>query len=348
MSVIDVERLLAALPGDTPCGADLEYDPAFTEMARLAAGKPAQEMGGQVIAGEEPDWKSVRDACLSLWERTRDLRVAVYLARSLVSLGGLDGLADGLALVRGLVEQYWEPVHPRLDPDDDNDPTARVNVLADLASRELTLNRLRAVPLASSRRVGRFGLRDFEIANGTLPKPANVENVADTAAIDAAFMDTDAAELQATCEAGARAMEQLAGLSTSLDAAVGAASGADFEPLRATLKAINHLLAQQLSRRGLAGGAAAADGSFGDAGGGGGSGANMPGISGSIQSREDIIRMLDQAIEWYKRNEPSSPVPLLLERAKNLSTKNFYELVKDLTPSGLTEIQTIAGLDSSS
>jgi len=347
MSVIDVERLLAPLSGDAPCGSDLEYDPAFMDMARLAAGKPAQEMGGQVIPGEEPDWKSVRDNCLALWERTRDLRVAVFLTRALVRLGGLDGLADGVALLRGLVSQWWEPVHPRLDPDDDNDPTIRVNALAALADRDLTLGMLRAVPLANSRRAGRFGLRDVEIANGTLPRPANAENVADTSLIDSAFLDTDAAELQATAEACARALENVNGLGGALDQAVGAASGADFEPLRSTLKAMNHLLAQQLARRGLGGGEALAE--AGAAGGAAAAaGGSMPGISGTIQSREDIVRMLDQAIDWYVRNEPSSPVPLLLQRAKNLSSKGFLDLVKDLTPSGLTEIQTIAGLDSSS
>jgi type VI secretion system protein ImpA len=72
------------------------------------------------------------------------------------------------------------------------------------------------------------------------------------------------------------------------------------------------------------------------------------GMSGTPQSREDIIRLLDQACDWYRRHEPSSPVPLLLERAKRLVSKNFIELVQDLSPGGLTEIQTIAGLDSSS
>ncbi len=345
MSAIDVERLLAALPGDAPCGADLEYDPAFMEMARLATGKPAQEMGGQVIPGEEPDWKGVRDACESLWQRTRDLRVGVYLARALLRLEGLAGLADGVELLRGLVERWWEPVHPKLDPDDANDPTIRVNTLATLADRELTLNMLRAVPLANSRRLGRFGLRDVEIANGTIPRPAGAEGVPDAAGIDAAFLDTDAAELQASSEACARALDHVAGLGGAVDAAVGAATGVDLEPLRATLKSVNHLLTQQLARRGLASGEAAAE--AGTAAAAGGS-APMPGISGTIQSREDIVRMLDQAIDWYARNEPSSPVPLLLQRAKGLTSKNFLDLVKDLTPSGITEIQTIAGLDSSS
>jgi len=69
-------------------------------------------------------------------------------------------------------------------------------------------------------------------------------------------------------------------------------------------------------------------------------------MTGSIQGREDIIRVLDQVCDWYARNEPSSPVPLLLVRAKRLVSKNFVELIQDLSPGGLTEIQTIAGLDN--
>jgi type VI secretion system protein ImpA len=71
-------------------------------------------------------------------------------------------------------------------------------------------------------------------------------------------------------------------------------------------------------------------------------------MSGPIQSREDVIRSLDQVCDWYARNEPSSPVPLLLRRAKRLVNKSFLEAVQDLSPSGVTEVQTIAGAETSS
>ena len=70
-------------------------------------------------------------------------------------------------------------------------------------------------------------------------------------------------------------------------------------------------------------------------------------MSGSIQSREDVIRVLDQVSDWYAKYEPSSPVPLLLRRAKRLVNKSFIEAVQDLGPSGLTEIQGIAGVEGS-
>jgi type VI secretion system protein ImpA len=36
-------------------------------------------------------------------------------------------------------------------------------------------------------------------------------------------------------------------------------------------------------------------------------------------------------------------VPILLTRAKRLVFKNFFEAVKDLAPSGLSDIERIAG-----
>ena len=93
MADIDVEALLREVSPDAPCGPDLEYDAAFLELNRAAAGKPAQEMGGQVIPAEEPDWGDVRSRCVQLLGRSKDLRVSVLLARALMRTGGQIGRA---------------------------------------------------------------------------------------------------------------------------------------------------------------------------------------------------------------------------------------------------------------
>jgi type VI secretion system protein ImpA len=66
--------------------------------------------------------------------------------------------------------------------------------------------------------------------------------------------------------------------------------------------------------------------------------------SGEIESREDVIRVLDKCCDYYKRYEPSSPIPLLLQRAKRLVSKDFLELVQDLAPGGVSEVKSIGGL----
>ena len=81
MADLDLDALLAPLQDDAPCGADLEYDPAFLALEAAGAGKPEQQYGDTVIPAEEPDWGAVHEQALALARRTRDLRHEVGLVR---------------------------------------------------------------------------------------------------------------------------------------------------------------------------------------------------------------------------------------------------------------------------
>ena len=63
MSIIDVEKLLAPVDGESPVGADLSYDPSIMEIEQLAAGKPEQQIGDTIVPAEDPDWKELRKRC---------------------------------------------------------------------------------------------------------------------------------------------------------------------------------------------------------------------------------------------------------------------------------------------
>ena len=68
--------------------------------------------------------------------------------------------------------------------------------------------------------------------------------------------------------------------------------------------------------------------------------------SGEINSREDVIRILDRACQYYERHEPASPVPLLLRRARGLVHKDFLEIMRDLAPGGVQDVEKIKGPDA--
>ncbi len=53
--------------------------------------------------------------------------------------------------------------------------------------------------------------------------------------------------------------------------------------------------------------------------------------------------MLDKICKYYAQNEPASPVPLLLERAKRLVPKNFFEVLEDLAPDGMSQLLMVSG-----
>src|SRR4051794_36634869 len=122
--MINAEELLSPISDANPCGEDLSYDPSFQELEALMRGKPET----QFSPAEPPDWKALQKHCLAMFERSKDLRVTTALCVAALQMDGLPALRQGLLLLKGLLENYWELVHPRLDPDDNNDPTIRVNI----------------------------------------------------------------------------------------------------------------------------------------------------------------------------------------------------------------------------
>ena len=333
MSVLEVEQLLQPVSAESPCGENLEYDQAFIEMNRDAEGKPEQQMGDEIIEAQGPDWASVRGKALDLMTRTKDLRVCVALARAVLGTDGLVGLGDGLAVLRGLIERYWDSFHPQLDPDDWNDPTMRMNVLSALCDQDTVLRNIREATLVESKALGRFSLKDIEIATGQAAAPAGTEPP-DLAAIDGAFLDCDLEALQATADAVARSLEHTAAIDASLMAneQVGPTQEPDLAALPEVLEAARQVLAEQLARRGVGVAPGAEDHT----------GAPQP-VAGEVNSREDVIRVLDKACDYFSRQEPSSPVPLLLRRAKRLISKDFMDIIQDIAPDGINQIKTIAG-----
>src|SRR5258708_2773676 len=134
--MINVDDLLKPIGDGKPCGEDFTYHPSFQNLETLSLGKPeAQSFGSSpATPAEEPDWKEVREAALEVLGQSKHLSAAVILTVSLLKTGGLEGLRDGLAVVRGLAERYWADIYPRLDPEDQNDPTQRLNILNQLSS----------------------------------------------------------------------------------------------------------------------------------------------------------------------------------------------------------------------
>lgn len=344
MPTIDVDALLLPVTGDDPCGPDLEYDPEMRELEQSAQGKPEQHIGETFVPAEEPDWRDVRQRALALFDRTKDLRVAAYLVRALLRTSAFPGLADGLAVVRGLVEQHWEPLHPRLDPDDDNDPTMRVNIVMGLCDPEDFLGHVRNTPLVSAAALGRFSLRDLQLASGEAPPTAS-ETPASMASIEGAFLEADLESLTLTAQSLDAALEHLRELESRITDHVGSSSAPNLDPLRRMIFQAAKIVKEKVAMRtgGEApSGAESLDGQAPAGAPGAGRQAGQA-LTGEIRSREDVVRALDKIIDYYQRSEPSSPLPILVRRCKRLVTAGFEDIVKNLIPDGLTQLESIKG-----
>jgi type VI secretion system protein ImpA len=123
---------------------------------------------------------------------------------------------------------------------------------------------------------------------------------------------------------------------------VGVSNAASLDPLAKLLKEAGKAIETRLVARGAGAADGAANGQAvnGHALNGGAAPLSM---TGQLQSREDVLRMLDKICEYYARAEPSSPVPLLLERAKKLVPMSFMEIVQNLIPDGSSQAELYRG-----
>lgn len=347
----DLEPYLVAVSPDAPSGVDLEYDPDFSRMERAAQGTPDQEFGATKIEGAPADWEEVRDAALSILRRSRDLRAATYLAEAELTRVGIVGFRNVLQVISTYIGQFWETVYPQLDADDDDDPTIRINSLAGLCKIGGVIRQLRLTPILISRSVGRFSWTDCAIAKGEVPEPTGMDSPPTQKQIDAAVMACDPKEFAEVVQAVEDCIKFAVAIENGFSDRLGPAIGPNLEQLTKELKAISRFQKVWVAARKQSEDFGAPSGSD--------SGTSLMVATESqaqlvghqakgpfvITRREDVVEGLDKIISWLERNEPSSPLPMLLKRAKRLSTMSFLDILRDISPDGVTQAVMIGGAE---
>lgn len=338
-------QLMAPVSDDFPCGTDLEYDAKFLQLERDAQGRPERVMGDAVQPAEPPDWRLIEQACEALLSDSKDLRITHFLTQSRLALHGIPGLAASLELIADLLGEYWLHLHPQLDAADDNDPTVRINALAGLTC-DATVALLRDAVLARSRTFGPVRLRAAlqaaglqHFANETL----SVEELA------AALRDTDPTLLEQTRQALSLALQACEAIEQRVNDHVGSASGVDLRALVQPLRQARQVLADYApggdpaqSEAQEANDSAAQD----DPPSAPPAAVRASVRPGEVNSREDVRQTLDRLLQYYARHEPSSPLPVLLRRARNLVDADFATIVRDLIPDGLSQFENLRGPES--
>jgi len=334
--VVKVEQLLQEIMPEAPSGEqDLIYDPDFMELEKSLTETPeTKNESGQVIKKAiVPDWDEATNLAVELLSRTHDLRIAVYLTRILTRTEGLEGLENGLQLINGYIEQYWDTCYPQLDPEDDNDPTERMNTLADLNDYQNIIGPIvNKLPLCSLPVLGTIHLAEIRTAfEDHEAKPSLVD-------IDAICAGNDVKDLQNSQTKTDNCLFLLDQCTTLLNEKVGQINAVGFEQLQLVLNEISQFFTTQLAKLrpdeiDMANNIAASNPEA----------ANNPDNrpTQEITGRPDVLRALEKICKYYETYEPGSPVPLLLQRAHSLVEKNFIEIIEDLSPDSLAQLRKI-------
>jgi type VI secretion system protein ImpA len=55
------------------------------------------------------------------------------------------------------------------------------------------------------------------------------------------------------------------------------------------------------------------------------------------------LKALDKICAYYAKYEPSSPIPMFMERSKRLVVMSFVEVVNELVPDAAKQIDVLRG-----
>ena len=295
-----------------------------------------------------PDWKETEALALALLERTRDLRVMTHLAVARLHLSGPPAYAEVLGQIRHQIEDRWEKVHPHLDPEDNNDPTLRANALFRLQDPVNVLRPLRDQPLATTPLTGPVSWRDIAIFRGQF-EPEQGREKRTEAFIRAAFNKTDPERLQALRTGIDLAVQEVVAIPAAFEAKAGPGTAPDFTNLAKLLADIQKELRQfepvlaAEPAEDSADATSAAEPDSPQARQAAPRGAFSASSLTAVTTRDDALHLLELASAYFRNHEPSSPAPLLIDRARRLATMDFMDILRDLAPEAVGQAQIVAG-----
>lgn len=324
--------LLEPLSAENPCGEDLE------DTQLLASFDAYRIFGQSAPLSDETDWREIRDRSVEALEKSKDFRLLTHLASAVVRTEGFGALAETLAVGAQWFEKWGTEVFPRVD----EDAILRRNALNGFADRMAVVDGARRAPLLKHAQLGIVSIRDIEMATGQLAPTEGEKASMDETQLNALLTASAAEELQGLSTQLEQAVLSLKSMEAAMRDQGGTQAAPEFDglsvPLARTLKLLNDHLATRAP--------SAAEAST-DAGGGEAPGVGGAVAAGAIRNRQDATRALDAIATFFRTNEPSSPIPLLLERAKRLVAKDFLEVLAELAPEALGPAKAASGVRDS-
>ncbi|HEX8369275.1 MAG TPA: type VI secretion system protein TssA [Pyrinomonadaceae bacterium] len=348
--VIDIEALLQPISEEKPAGESQQYSGLYDEI------REARRADDQLAQGQwqhEPklaDYRKVISLSIpALTSETKDLQISVWLAEALTKEHGFVGLRDSLVLLRRLQENFWETLHPEID---EGDMEGRANAIEWLESQ--TSIAIKTLPITGGEG---FTFLNWEESRG-FDFPENIDSLDYHEQEKVKVLKVQAAEEnrktgdmwraaksqtnRAFCEELNLTLEECWTECQSLDKTIEEKFDRNQMPglrnLKKSLEDIRGVLKPILDEKRQQEPDAADEETVETVEGENGTVQVRTAAAvatGAIQSRQDALKRLADVSEYFKKNEPHSPVSYLVQRAVkwgNMPLENWLQdVIKDET-----------------
>ncbi|MBI6550367.1 type VI secretion system protein TssA [Xenorhabdus lircayensis] len=343
---MNIDALLEPVSAESPCGEYLEYDTEFMKLEQSLFGKTEQQFGDITIPAEPPNWIQVEKQSINLLMRTKDLRVIIALIQAWVETRGLCGYADGLNLLKQMLERYWEDVWPKLVFEGEYDPLFRLNILAAIEDASpLTLQVKRSILLKSISK--ELSLQEvYSLLDGTINEVSGYTG-GRTRLLDELRQQANTPEIAAIISIRDHLIEILDIIRQKL-------SESNVPELSGFLKHLNKLIEFCPASQPMINIPEASVGPdveptpFMEQEDPSSSATSTHGISihwSEIEAgnRDEARMLLEKAKIYFLKYEPSHPAPMMIARIQRLIDRDFIDIVYDLAPDGLNQLEIIFG-----
>lgn len=340
-----VEQLLSPIGGTNACGEDLSFSPDLDAIAQARRFDDATlDQGAWETELKEADWGFVVEHCARLIEsRSKDLRLAVWLAEANAKVNYFAGLGDGYLLLAGLCDRYWDGLYPLPDAGDQEQRIGNLNWLLVCSARLV-----REIPITEGKGTA-FSTLDFD---GARLRAANTERaLAETGKTES---EPKLVELEAARRKSSRAffekllvdvrhcMAALAQLEAVVDARLGM-EGPGFSAVKDALEGVMRTVSRFAQEAGVRTSTPAKDTPEGAADNASPGTTATPGV---IQTREQALAQLRLVADFFRRTEPHSPVAYLADKAAVWGDMPLHAwlgtVIKD--PASLAHVEELLGL----
>ncbi|MES3023915.1 MAG: type VI secretion system protein TssA [Pseudomonadota bacterium] len=344
--MFSADLLLNPISEAQPAGADLAFSPEM-DAINLARkfDDPSLDQGEWVTDLKEADWDFVAKRCAALLEnKSKDLRVAVWLTEAGAKKYGLRGMAEGFRVLAGLIGRYWEK---GLWPESDGaDHDQRIGNLSWILARTPTL--LREMAVTDGHGKG-YSTIDFEAAR---KQPAGEQNSKGhkLAELDASRKN-NSPTFCASFAADARyCMDALLELERAADLRL-AQDSPGFSNARDALETMLHLMPPTSAAKPGAAKPAAGTHYYAEPGSAEGAAPAVAtpthaGPPAAPASRTQALAQLRAVAEFFRRTEPHSPVSYFAEKAAAAGEQDLHtwlrSVVKDAV--SLSHIEELLGV----
>ena len=347
-AVIDIEALLQPISEEKPAGESQQYSGLYDEIREA---RRSDDMLAQGQWQHEPklaDYRKVISLAIpALTSETKDLQISVWLAEALTKEHGFVGLRDSLALLRGLQENFWETLFPEID---EGDMEGRANAIEWMESQ--TAIAIKTLPITAGEG---FTFLNWEESR-SYDFPENIDSLdyheqEKVKALKAQATEENrktgdmwrAAKSQtnrAFCEELNLTLEECWTECESLDRTIEEKFDRNQMPglrnLKKSLEDIRGVLKPVLEEKRQQEPDAAEETTETVEGEDGAVQVRTVAVAtGAITNRQDALKRLSDVSEYFKKNEPHSPVSYLVQRAVkwgNMPLENWLQdVIKDET-----------------